>query len=210
VSYIKKWNGSSWQTINPKRWNGSSWVNLDIYKWDGSKWVNLTSQQYTTTWNATWSQTYRSTNEKRTDTRGNTNMMQGDSGQDPWNINRSLCGFGDIQSTLAGSKINKVELYMKSKHWWYYAGGTAVIGYHNHSSEPSTFSHSKYGAKYQKFNYRGHAQWITMPNEFAEGIRDGRYKGFSLYASSTSKEYYGEIYGAYDSYEPKLKITYTK
>jgi hypothetical protein len=169
----------------------------------------MTSQLYTTTWDATWSQTYRSDNTKRTDYRGSS-LMQGDSGEDPWNIQRSLCGFGDIQTALAGSKINKVELYLRCEHAWYQAGMTAYIGYHNHASEPTTFSHSVYGAKTQKFNYRGHAQWITLPNSFAEGIRDDKYEGFSIYASSSSKEYYGEFNGAGSSYKPKLKITYTK
>jgi hypothetical protein len=210
VGLLKKFNGSSWVDVPFKKWSGSSWVEPEVKKWDGSKWVIINQQQYTTTWNATWSQTYRSTNEKRTDTRGNSNLMQGDSGLDPWNINRSLCGFGDIRSTLAGAKIDDVKLYLRSEHWWYYSGGTAVIGYHNHSSEPSTFSHSKYGAKSQKFDYRGHAQWIDMPNALGEGIRDGSYKGFSIYANSTSKSYYGEFNGAGSSYRPKLKITYTK
>ena len=209
MSNIKKWNGSEWTSISPKRWNGSSWVDVDIYKWDGSKWVNLTSQTYEKTWTATWSQTYRSTGEKRTDYRSSS-LMQGDSGQDPWNIQRSLCGFGDIASSLDGAKISKVELYLKSKHWWYTSGGTAVIGYHNHSSEPTTFSHSKAGAKTSKFTSRSDANWITMPIAFGEGIRDGRYKGFSLYKNSTSKTYYGEISGASTSSPPKIRIKYVK
>lgn len=209
VSLVKKWNGSSMVDINPKKWNGSSWVDVDAYKWDGSKWVNMTSQSYTTTWNATWSQAYASDNTKRTDYRANS-LMQGDSGEDPWNLQRSLCGFGDIQSTLAGSTIKDVSLYLRCEHSWYNAGMTAYIGYHNHSSEPSTFSHSVYGAKVQKFTSRGQAQWIDIPNAFAEGIRDDKYEGFSIFANSTNKEYYGEFNGAGSSYVPKLKITYVK
>jgi hypothetical protein len=209
VSLIKRHNGSSFVDINPKKFNGSSWVDVEVYKYDGSKWVNMTSQKYEKTWTATWTQSYRSTNEKRTDYRGSS-LMQGDSGEDPWNIQRSLCGFGDIRTELAGSKINSVQLYLKSKHWWYYAGGTAVIGYHNHASEPTTFSHSKYGAKSQKFDSRDHAIWVEMPIALGEGIRDGVYKGISLYADSTSKNYYGEFHGAGTSYPPKLKISYTK
>lgn len=210
MSFLKKWNGSSHVDINPKRWSGSSWVNAEAYKWDGSKWVNMTSQKYTTTWDATWTQTYRENGTKRTDYRSS-KLCQGEYLSDPWGLMRSLCGFGDIASTLAGSVINDVQLYLKNEHWYYYAGGKAVIGYHNHSSEPTNFSHSKYGAKTESFSARGQARWIDMPNALAEGIRDGDYKGVSLYSSSNNMNYYGIFYGAGDgSSKPKLKITYTK
>lgn len=210
MGLVKRWNGSSMVDINPKKWNGSAWVDVEVYKWDGSKWVNMTSQKYVNTWNSTWTQTYRDSGGKRTDYRAN-KLVQGYYGEsEPWGLQRSLAGFGDIQTSIAGSKIEKVELYLYAEHWWYYAGGTAVIGYHNHSSEPSTFSHSVYGAKSQKFTARGQGQWITMPNTLGEGIRDGKYKGISIFANSYNKEYYGVFNGAGDSYAPKLKITYTK
>lgn len=210
MGFINKYNGSSFVDVPVKKWNGSAWVEPEVKKWDGSKWVVINQQQYTRTWDSTWTQSYGSDNQKRNNERGN-KLIQGDSGLDHWGIHRSLCGFGDIKTVLAGAKINDVKLYLRSEHWWYYSGGTAVIGYHNHSSEPSTFSHSKYGAKSQSFDSRGHAQWIDMPNELAEGIRDGSLKGISIYASSESKNYYGVFNGAGDgSYKPKLKITYTK
>jgi hypothetical protein len=210
VGYVKRYNGSSWVDINPKRWNGSSWVDVEVYKYDGSKWVNISSQQYTTTWEATWTQTYRESGTKRTDYRSE-KLCQGEYVSEPWGIMRSLCGFGDIESALQGAKINKVELYLHNEHWYYNSGGTAVIGYHNHATVPNTFSHSKYGAKYQNFSSRGQALWITMPNELGEGIRDGIYKGISIFANTSNLNYYGIFYGANDgSRKPKLKITYTK
>jgi hypothetical protein len=212
LAYIKRYNGSSWVNVPIKRFNGSNWVDVDVYKYDGSKWVKLTAQTYEKTWGATWSHSYRGNRnyEKRPDSRGASGLMQGNSGEDPWGTQRSLVGFGDIRSTIAGAKIESIKLYLKAKHFWYYSGGTAVIGYHNHSSEPNNFSHSKYGQKNQKFSSRTEALWINMPIELGNGIRDGRYKGISLYANSTSKNYYGEWYGEGSSYEPKLKIKYTK
>lgn len=208
---IKKWNGSSFVNITPKKWNGSNWVNVDVYKWDGSKWTSMTAQQYTTTFDSTWSQSYKSNNAMRTDYRGR-KLCQGDSGEDSYNIQRSLCGFGNIGSVLNGAIIQDVKLFLHADHFWYYAGGTALIGYHNHASKPSTFSHSTYGAAKQQFTSRDDMRWIDLPNKFAEGIRDGRYKGFSIYADSTAKSYYGVWHGANDGAhnKPKLKITYTK
>jgi hypothetical protein len=124
---------------------------------------------------------------------------------------RSLCGFGNIQSVLAGSVIKDVKLYLRNEHWYYNSGGTAVIGVHNHTSEPSTFSHTAYGTKTQSFSSRGQALWIDMPNVVGNGLRDGNYKGISIFANSTSMSYYGVFYGAGDgSSRPKLKITYEK
>lgn len=211
---LKRYNGSSWEDVPFKKWNGSSWVEPDVKKWDGSKWVILNQQQYTTTWEATWTQTYRESGIKRTDSRSG-KLCQGKYSGDsnPWGIQRSLCGFNDsdMRSKLSGAKINDVKLYLKAEHWYYNSGGTAYIGYHNHANEPTNYSHSKYNAKSQKFDSRDEAIWIDMPNALGEGIRDNDYKGISIFANSTSYNYYGVFRGASDgSYKPKLKITYTK
>lgn len=36
---LKRWNGSSWQTVVLRRWNGSSWVVNPIKRWNGSSWI---------------------------------------------------------------------------------------------------------------------------------------------------------------------------
>lgn len=211
---IKKYTTSGWVDAPFKKWSGSAWVEPEVKKWDGSKWVIMNQQQYTKTWNANWSHTYRETGEKRTNS-GNT-MYQGKYKylETPiWGLMKSLCGFDDasMRTELAGSKISNIQLYLRAEHWYYYAGGTAVLGYHNHALEPSTFSHSKYGAKIQKYTSRDQAKWISMPIDFGEGIRDNRYKGFSIFANSTNDNYYGYFNGVESSsYKPKLKITYTK
>ncbi|MGP0689815.1 hypothetical protein ACW5UC_25035 [Priestia aryabhattai] len=197
-------------SINPKVYKDGQWVDVDAYKYQDGEWVNMTSQTYTKTFEATWTQSYRDTNEKRSDWKAG-KLCQGEYVQEPWGIQRSLCGFGDIKSELAGAKILDVELYLKNQHWYYYAGGKAVIGYHNHASEPSMFSYSKYGAVTEEFSSRGQAKWIQMPKSFGEGIRDGDYKGISLFANTTNLSYYGYFYGVADgSSKPKLKITYSK
>jgi hypothetical protein len=212
VSQIKRWNGSSWSAINPKRWNGGSWVEVEAYKWDGGKWVNMTSQQYTSSWGATWTQTYRESGGKRTNS-GDL-MYQGrfNDYYTSWGLMTSMAGFNDadMRSKLAGARIDRVQLYLRSQHWYYYSGGTAYIGYHNVSGEPSSYSSVKYGAKTQKFTSRGHAMWVDMPIDFGNGLRDGRYRGIVLDVNSTSHNYYGYFYGASSGYRPQIKITYTK
>ncbi|PEA25811.1 hypothetical protein CN984_12260 [Bacillus cereus] len=208
---IKTLRNGQWVDAELYTRRNGQWVRADAYTRRNGQWVNLTSQVYTDTFWSSWTQTYRTSGTKRTDYRAD-KLVQGYYGEaEPWGLQRSLCGFGDIQSKIAGSRIKKVELYLYAEHWWYYAGGTAVIGYHNHSNEPDRFGHSVYGAKYQKFSYRGQGMWVDMPISLGEGIRDGYYKGISIFADSYARDYYGVFSGAWDGGNaPRLKITYEK
>ena len=212
MGLVNRWDGSSMVNAPVNRWDGSNWVTAVVNKWDGSKWVNINSQAVTTTWDCTWTQAYQGDGTKRTDSRGN-QLVQGmyDSS---WGIHRSLIGFDNgstIKSVLAGATIQDVSLYLHNEHWYYTTGGTVVLGYHNNSSEPTTFNSTVNDQKRQAFSARGQAQWIDMPNALGEGIRDGKYKGVSIYINSSVKDYYGIFSGYGDgSYKPKLKITYVK
>lgn len=212
MGLVNRWNGTSMVEAPVNRWDGTKWVNAIVNKWDGSKWVTINSQAVTTTWDTNWTQTYRESGSQRTDSRGG-QVCQGEY-DSTWGIQRSLIGFDDgsrIKSVLAGATIQDVQLYLHNEHWYYTTGGTVVLGYHNNSSKPSTFSQSAYDQKRQSFSSRGQAQWIDLPNSFAEGIRDGKYKGISVYINSSSNSYYGIFSGYGDgSYKPKLKITYVK
>lgn len=210
MSLLKKFTGSSWVDIQPKKFSGGKWVECEVLQWNGTSWSKMTMQQYTATFECNWTGTYDKDNDIRGGFRS-ADLCQGRYTVEPWGLQRSLAGFPEMASTLAGARIDNVLLYLKNEHWYYYSGGTAVIGYHNHDLKPSKFSHSKYGAVYQKYTERGQAKWIDMPNSFGEGIRDGDYKGFSIFANSENISYYGAFHGASDgSYKPKIKVTYTK
>ncbi|PGA05637.1 hypothetical protein [Bacillus mycoides] len=208
---IKTLRNGQWVDAELYTRRNGQWVRAEAYTRRNGQWANVTSQTYADTFWSSWTQTYRTSGTKRTDYRAD-KLVQGYYGEaEPWGLQRSLCGFGDIQSKIAGSRIKKVELYLYAEHWWYYAGGTVVIGYHNHSNEPDRFGHSVYGAKYQRFTSRGQGMWIDMPIALGEGIRDGYYKGISIFADSYSRDYYGVFSGAWDGgVAPRLKITYEK
>lgn len=211
MGFIKKYNGSAFVDAPVKKWSGSTWVEPEVKKWDGSKWVVLNQQSYTRTWDCSWTQTYRDDGRKRTDYRGE-KLVQGTYGStEPWGIMRSLAGFPDMNEELSGSKITDVKIYLRNEHWWYNDGGKVTIGYHDHSSKPDRFSHSKASVKTESYSARGQEKWIDMPNAFGEGLRDGHYEGFSIFNNTASKTYYGIFYGADDgSSKPKIKISYTK
>lgn len=210
MSRIKQYRKGSWYDVDFLQRRGGKWVNIDVYQYLKGKWVKITAETYTRTWDCTWTQTYRQAGTKRTDYRSE-KLCQGRYVYEPWGIMRSLAGFGDIRSTISGAKIKDVKIYLKNEHWYYYSGGKVKIGYHNHSSRPSTFSESRYGEVTSSYSSRGQAKWIDMPNSFGEGIRDGRYNGFSVFANTGDMNYYGIFSGENDgSSKPKIKITYVK
>ena len=202
---MKKWNGSSWVNAVAKKWNGSSWVNATVKKWNGSAWVTVASSSTANTLNASWSSVYRSNNSKRTDL--GTKLQQGQYKGDSTNgINRSLVGFS--LSGYVGKDIKGIRLYLKSTDWYYATGGTVHIGWHNHSSSPSTFSHSKYSGVQGSFSAKVQEKWITMPQAFVDGVKNGTIKGISIYYNSADWHGYGRFHAHNGAYPPKLEITY--
>lgn len=219
MALMKRWNGSSWQDYVPRRWNGSSWVNAIVRRWNGSSWQIISSQQFTKTWECTWTRSYGGNNAYKGDQWGGRKLYQGrygspDSWTYDWGRQKSMAGFNytDIQNNLRGSRIDKVEIFLRNEHFWYYSGGAAYIGTHNNTSPPSNFAQRRYGLVYQAFQGRGQGYWITMPINFGEALRDGMEKGFTLYRDSNELSYYGYFHGENTgaAYAPKIRVTYTK
>lgn len=126
---------------------------------------------------------------------------------------RSMIGFndGDMRNKLNGSKIERVELYLRSSHFHFTTGGEAVIGYHNSDADkPSSFSEVVNGIKVEKFTKRNQGMWITLPNSVAEALRDGKARGITLYANTDDLKRYGYFYGVGTESAPQLRITYKK
>lgn len=216
---IKKYNGSSWSDTKVLKHNGNGYENAVVRKYNGSSWDTISSQLYAHTWDCTWTSShggdgrYGVTSEAGRGYR----LYQGRYG-DPysswydWGRQRSMAGFDyqHMQEALSGAEIERIEIYLHNEHWWYYAGGKAVIGFHNEAYDDRLFSHSKYGVKTVDFEGRGQEKWVDMPVEFGEYLRDGLAKGFTMFADSDSLAYYGYFYGYGSGYAPKIRITYRK
>ena len=219
MSLLKRWNGSSWQDFVPKTWNGSSWVAANVKRWNGSSWQIISQKTYTETWDSTWTASYGGNGRYGVTGEAGRgyNLYQGRYG-DPWSsaydwgIQRSMVWFnwGDIQNKLSGAKIEKVEVYLYAEHFWYYAGGKAVLGYHNNWQDTKSFAQVKYGVATETFTTRGQGRWINMPIELGEGLRDNWIKGVTLFADSTGLSYYGYFSGYDSPNRPKIRITYKK
>lgn len=129
-----------------------------------------------------------------------------------------LFPYSTIASDLSGATINKVEVYLNNNHWYNNSGGTAIIGYHNSATTPSSFTYpsSTDNITRSSFTY-GQAKWVTVDNSIGTAFKNGTAKGILLGKGQTSggtlstdKLYYGYFAGNGQSGEPQLRITYTK
>lgn len=217
---IMRYDGSKWvenNTINRYNATKKAWEKAEVYRYNGSSWVKISEERKVKTFECTWSQSYSGRGEQKPlflDSRGVAH--QGRYGapytQDwDWGIQKSMIGFDDasIRRELSGAKIEKVEIYLRNKHFWYYGGGYAMIGYHNISTRPAKFSSSKNSVLKEYYTGRGAGKWLEMPLEFGTLLRDNKAKGFTLYAPTEILDYYGYFYGASGgTSKPKIRITY--
>jgi hypothetical protein len=155
----------------------------------------------TQTWDASWNANYKAggalhaTNEGR--------AHQGYLASNPRRM--SQVGFPAMASTLSGSRINWIEVYVYFAHWFYNAGGTAVIGVHRNASAPNTYSNQVDDVVRKALPKPGGA-WVRLPSSVHAGFLSGSYRGITLRApgDSTSAAYYGYATVA------KIRVNYTK
>lgn len=172
--------------------------------------------QYTKTYSANGSASYQGDDDERA---GIAECYQGQYSSTNGNqYSVILFPYSTIASDLSGATINKVEVYLNNNHWYYNSGGTAIIGYHNSATTPSSFTYpsSTDNITRSSFTY-GQAKWVTVDNSIGTAFKNGTAKGILLGKGQTSggtlstdKLYYGYFAGNGQSGEPQLRITYTK
>lgn len=194
---LKYWNGSSWVNAELRRWNGSSWVTANMYFYNGSAWELCTdrtppTQTYTRTYNAAWTGTYRENGTLRTDSKADTYNFQGDSGASTWGNQRCMWGLPTTVRTDAAGAVARysARVWFDNEWTWYNAGGTAVVGTHNRTSQPSTFTANRNDQVRIKFS-RGQAKWTAISTNFILWAGQGSMYGFTMYINSRDVEYYG-------------------
>lgn len=221
---IKLWDGSKWVQKNDavRIWNGNSWQKAKVKLWtaQGEGFRTVSETRYQKTWEATWTQGYWGSGASKPNYRLSVanRLMQGRYGE-PWSqeweggIQGGMMGFddNDIRNSLSGAAIEKVELYLHSQHWWYYAGGTAIIGCHNARGWQGWFQEINYNVARQRYTTRDQGFWITLPNWVGDNFRDNKLAGITTHANSSDPWYYGYFHGTNDGWKkPKLRITYRK
>lgn len=168
-------------------------------------------REYTKTYRATWSATYKGNGQIST-AHGET-MAQGNNSDGLGDL-RSICGF-DYQQIMAdtrGATIKACYITMYASHWYWNVGGSAVIGTHDYTGRPSTWSTSRvteqrvYSHLWPKPGKRKVSLGTTIGNEFRTGVA----KGIALGPTNGTKTQYGKINGNAQPNEPLLTIVYVQ
>lgn len=117
---------------------------------------------------------------------------------------RSLIGFKDVRGQIG--EVKSIEFYVYMEHWYYYAGGTLVVGLHGHKSKPAKWQAGINGAINASFTARGQGKWLVLPAKYLERFHTGAMRGISLFANSTSPAYYGYATAS----KTRMRITHVK
>lgn len=173
-------------------------------------------QQYTKTYSAVWSASYDSGGSRvaidgEDQRQGYYSSSQGNQ--------KSLIGFdySQIASDLSGATIQKCEVYLYFNHWYFFDGGTAIIGTHSSTNTsdngPTTYpSGSVNTGRKTVANWgRNVGKWVDLGTTIGNEFKSGTSKGIAM-GPGTSNDplYYGKYDGDNMTHEPKLRITYTK
>lgn len=202
VTDVKVHNGTSFEQAKEVRvFNGADWEKV----WP----TTIPIETFTDTWNVSGIWTYL--NSGSIQTAHKNEPIQGSYDGSSANARRSILLFDykAIQAALAGSKIEKVELYLKrlsSTHGQ--ATAYACVKTHNYAAKPTTWKGTDLGAADDaspSFT-RGQARWIELLPSVGEKLRDDTIKGLCLDADAN---YTLSRYIKYDD-DIRLRITYTK
>jgi hypothetical protein len=109
--------------------------------------------------------------------------------------------FPAMRGALAGSTIEKFEVYLENAHWYYGSGGTAVL-YPNDGTYKGIVGSGTTSANWPRYAGR----WVTVPSSWHAQIANGTYKGVSVYTTNTGLTYYGQFKGS----PTKFRVTYRR
>lgn len=200
--------------------NATFWVE-DIGPWrdtigvpsDGGGTSVPPTSTYRTTWGSTWTRSYNVPDPIRS---ADGDFWQGFYPDGYNGDNVATIGFfdGGIRNALAGSTINKTEVYLYANHWYHNSGGTVVLGSHNESAPLSTYPPYPRTVNQASWHLnKPEGRWVTVTNTIGNWFRDGLAKGLLVDAM-----FLGHNYGYYGRFRgqnaggtrPHLRITYTK
>lgn len=157
---------------------------------------------YTKTYTSVAAATYKGDGTKRTDT---SDVVQGYNSYN--GDGKGLWIFPSMTADLAGATVKKVEVYAYANHWYYNAGGTALIKVHGYTAAPASSPTLTAAVNSASWPQPG-GRWVTLPASLYAGFKSGTYRGFGLGpAGSTSLTYYGRFNGGTGA---RIRVTYVK
>jgi hypothetical protein len=170
-------------------------------------------QTYVKTWTSTTARCYMGSGALDS-SQGASDMKQGYSSYD--GDSKSLWIFPSMTSTLSGSTISRVRIYLYANHWYYNSGGTAVIKVHGYSTTPGSNPSMVTIATSTSWPKPG-GRWVTLPNNtftfnsvsatLYAHILAGRVLGIGVGPAGTNSLTY---YGRFNRDGAKIEVTYKK
>ena len=190
ADWIYVYDGSAWAHYRPYHWDENEWAPTESLADVNTGTTRLTytvaaptplTQTYTATktFSAVWSSTYYGNNDKRTD---NTSLYQGYSSYASSNGNmKSLVGF-TVSGIPAGATCTSAKLTLNAEHWYNNSGGTAIIGTHNKTTEPASFSSTGTNDNRltQAWTSKTGSKTITLGNTIGNEFISGSTKGIMI------------------------------
>lgn len=116
---------------------------------------------------------------------------------------KSTVHFRPWGSDLSGAMVERVQVYVKTNHWYHNKGGRLYIGF-TANQNPGDWNEVYYGAVQADFA-RGEGRWLTVPSKYYSAFKSGWIRGLS-FRTPEGKQYYG--YGTPNEF--KVRITYRK
>lgn len=181
---------------------------------DGAGGVTPIKKSYTTTYPAIWSGYYGDYGSGGTKELIDSEAYIGQGESPTYGETMGLYGFSSqIATDLSGASV-KSALFSAYANWWSgTAGGTAILGFHDYTSQPSYLTGSRIDEDEQR-----REDWpdpgavtITLNSTFRSGLASGAIRGIAFgKAPSTATIYRGHFDGVGMSFPPNLTITYTK
>ena len=109
---------------------------------------------------------------------------------------------GMLSTLRAAKSIKRFEVYLYAEHWYYGAGGTAVLRPNDGSYKGTTFGGTAIeSAKWPPKQGR----WVTVPSSWHSPLMSNTYKGISVKQSSSSLVQYGR----FNATATRFRATYT-
>lgn len=163
---------------------------------------------------AEWTRTWLGNGTARDAAVTGVEALQGQSPYYPAGGNyRSMIGFPSAMiADVAGSTIEKVEVYLYANHWHPDSGGILVMGTHGNTFAPATFGGT--AVIPDRTRHPGWPKpgglWVDV-SYMGAGLLDGTIRGLTLGpAPDTNSVYYGRINGAGMTNPPTFRVTFTK
>jgi hypothetical protein len=179
---------------------------------DGAGGSTPVVKTYTTTYPCTWSGYYG-------DAGGNYELITEEAyvgqGESPtYGDTIALFGFSsDIATDLTGATVKRATFTAYANWWSENSGGTAIIGWHDYTSQPTVL-----GGSHMDEDEQRNAGWpkpgavtTILETGFKTALQSGDARGIVLgRAPSTAKVYRGHFDAFDQTYPASLQITYTK